>query len=152
MAKLNICPSVNISAIQKLGSKVSEYYGGEERSRYLCAIKSMLDAGVVCSLHSDYPSYETGIAMIDAAVNRYDRTSNIQCDRTQAVSVLKAIRCATQNGAYATHEENIKGSIAPGKFADMIVLSDDITAIDPMDINNLKVDLTMIDGKVVYER
>jgi len=150
MAKLNICPSVNISAIKYLGSKVSEYYGGNPRNRYLCAIRSMLDAGVVCSLHSDHPSYETGIAMIDAAVNRYDRTANIQCDRTQAVSVLEAIRCATFNGAYATHEENIKGSIEPGKLADMIVLSEDILAINPMDIYKLKIDLTMIDGKIEY--
>ena len=151
MARLNICPSVNVSSIQKLGSKFARFYG-KERNRYIAAIRSMLDAGVVCSLHSDTPSYETGIALIDSAVNRYDRSVNEQCDKTQAVSVLEAIRCLTLNGAYATFEENIKGSIEPGKLADLIVLSGDILALDPMDINNLKVDMTMIDGKIEYER
>jgi predicted amidohydrolase YtcJ len=66
--------------------------------------------------------------------------------------VLEAIRCATINGAYATYEEKIKGSIEPGKLADLIVLSDDILAVDPMDIYRLNVTLTMIDGEIVYER
>lgn len=151
MARMNICPSVNVSSIQKLGKKFVKFYG-EERNRYICALRSMLDAGIVCSLHSDMPSYPAGINVIDAAVNRFDRTENYQCDRTQAVSVLEAIRCTTLNGAYGSYEENIKGSLEEGKLADMIVLSDDILAIDPMDIVNLKVDITMIDGIIEYER
>ena len=151
MAKMNICPSVNVASVQRMGKQFKAFYG-EERNRYICALRSMMDAGVVCSLHSDTPSYPAGLNLIDAAVNRYDRAKGEQCDRTQAVSVLEAIRCATLNGAYSTYEEKIKGSIEPGKLADMIVLSDDILAIDPMDIYNLKVDLTMIDGEVVYER
>lgn len=151
MAKLNICPSVNVTSIQKLGKPFKAFYG-EARNRYICAIRSMLDAGVVCSLHSDTPSYPAGLNVIDAAVNRYDREAGEQCDRTQAVSVLEAIRCATLNGAYATYEEKIKGSIEPGKLADLIVLSGDILAVASMDIYNLKVNLTMIDGEVVYER
>jgi predicted amidohydrolase YtcJ len=151
MAKMNICPSVNISSIQKLGRKFVKFYG-EERNRYICALRSMLDAGVVCSLHSDTPSYPAGINVIDAAVNRFDRTGEYQCDRTQAISVLEAIRCTTLNGAYGSFEENIKGSIEVGKLADVIVLSDDILSIEPMEIVNLKVDLTMIDGIIEYKR
>lgn len=151
MARMNICPSVNISSIQKLGAKFAAFYG-EERNRYICALRSMLDAGVVCSLHSDTPSYPAGLALLDAAVNRYDRVAGVQCDKTQAVSVQEAIRCATLHGAYATHEEDVKGSIEPGKLADMIVLSGDILAVDPMQIYDLQVDMTMIDGKIVYER
>ncbi|MDR2946038.1 MAG: amidohydrolase [Candidatus Adiutrix sp.] len=151
MAKMDICPSVNVSSIQKLGGAFKNFYG-EERNRYICALRSMLDAGVHCSLHSDFPSYPAGLALIDAAVNRYDRTKNEQCDRTQAITVLEAVRCVTLHGAYATYEEDIKGSIEPGKLADLIILSGDILAIDPMDINDLKVDMTMIDGRIVYER
>jgi len=151
MAKLNLCPSVNVSSIQKLGSKFKKFYG-EERNKYIAAIRSMIDAGVMCSLHSDKPSYETGMALLDAAVNRYDRSVNEQCDKTQAVTVMEAIRCMTYNGAYATFEENIKGSIEPGKLADLTVLSEDILAIDPMELYNVKVDMTMIDGEIVYER
>ena len=151
MAKMNICPSVNVSSIAKLGQPFARFYG-ESRNKYICAVRSMLDAGVVCSLHSDTPSYPAGLAVIDAAVNRYDRTHGFQCDKTQAVSVPEAIRCATINGAYASFEETIKGSVEPGKLADLIVLSDDILRVPPEDIHALKVDLTMIDGKIEYLR
>ena len=150
MAKMNICPSVNVSSISKLGRQFVDFYG-EERNEYICAIRSMLDAGVMCSLHSDTPSYPAGIAVLDAAVNRYDRTNGFQCTKTQAVSVLEAIRCMTYNGAYASFEEDIKGSIEPGKLADMIVLSDDVLSIAPFDIYKLKVDMTMIGGNIEWE-
>jgi predicted amidohydrolase YtcJ len=150
MAKMNICPSLNVSCVQKLGIRMRDFYG--ERNKYLCAVRTMLDEGVMCSLHSDIPSYEDGLALIDAAVNRYDRMNNFQCDRTQAVSVLEAIRCATYNGAYASFEENRKGSLEPEKLADMIVLSGDILSMDPMNIPSLSVDMTMIDGIIEYQR
>lgn len=151
MAAMNICPSVNVSSLSKLGKKFVDFYG-DERNKYICAIRSMLDSGIRCSLHSDAPSYPAGLAILDAAVNRYDRTNGFQCDRTQAVSVLEAIRCMTYNGAYASFEENIKGSIEQGKLADLIVLSDNVLNIPPEDIHKLKVDITMIDGKIEYER
>ena len=151
MAKMNICPSVNVSSISKLGKKFVDFYG-EERNKYICAIRSMLDAGVMCSLHSDTPSYPAGVALIDAAVNRYDRTHEYQCDKTQAVSVPEAIRCATYNGAYASFEEGVKGSLEEGKLADIIVLSDDVLGIPKEEIYKLKVDLTMIGGAIEYER
>ena len=151
MARLNVCPSVNVSSISKLGMKFRDFYG-EERNRYICAVRTMLESGVVCSLHSDTPSYPAGIAVLDAAVNRFDRANGFQCDRTQAVPVLDAIRCMTYNGAYASFEENIKGSIEPGKLADMIVLSDDVLNIPQGDIYKLNVDITMIDGIIEFER
>lgn len=150
MAKMNICPSVNAGLVAALGANYTKFYG--ERVKYFGALRSMLDAGVMCSLHSDAPSGPYGLDAIDGAVNRFDRNQNVQCDRTQAVSVLDAIRCATYNGAYATFEEDIKGSIEVGKLADLIVLSKDILAIEPMDINKVNVDLTMIDGVIEYER
>ena len=148
MAPMNICPSVNAGLVQKLGANYMRFYG--ERNKYLGALRSMLDAGIMCSLHSDAPSGPFGLDAIDGCVNRYDRSKNVQCDRTQAVTVMEAIRCATYNGAYSSYEENIKGSLEVGKLADMIVLSDDILAIDPMDIVKLSVELPMIGGEIVY--
>jgi hypothetical protein len=150
MAKMNICPSVNAGLVASFGANYEKFYG--ERTKYFGAMRSMLDAGVMCSLHSDAPSGPYGLKAIDGAVNRYDRNKNVQCDRTQAVSPLEAIRCATVNAAYAAFEEDIKGSIEEGKLADMIILSKDILAIDPMEIYSMDVDLTMIDGIVEYER
>ena len=151
MAKMNICPSVNAGLVALLGANFAGFYG-PERNRFLGALRSMLDAGVVCSLHSDAPSGPCGFEMIDGAVNRYDRVRGVQCDRTQAVSLMEAIRCCTVNAAYQSFEEDIKGSIEPGKLADLIVLDRDILSIDPMELCDVKVDLTMIGGEVLFER
>lgn len=150
MARLNICPSVNAGIVCLIGANVTRFYG--ERMKYFGALRSMLDAGVHCSLHSDAPSAPCGFEIIDGAVNRYDRVKNFQCDRTQAVTLLEAIRCCTLNAAYQSFEEDIKGSIERGKLADLIVLDRDILDMDPMDLNQVQVDCTMIDGVIEYTR
>ncbi len=150
MASMNICPSVNAGMIQMIGANYMKFYG--DRNSCLIALRSMLDAGIMCSLSSDGPSGPKGIHTIDGAVNRYDRSQNVQCDATQRISVTEAIRIATYNGAYSSFEENIKGSLEVGKLADMIVLSGDILSVNSMDIHTLRVDCTVIDGVVEYDR
>ena len=151
MAKLNICPSVNAGLQIRNGKNLARFYG-PEREKFLGALKSMMEAGVVCSLHSDAPSGPVGFEMIDGAVNRYDLRQGYQCDMSQAVTVLQAIRCCTYNAAYQSYEEKIKGSIEVGKLADLIICDRDILAMDTHELHNVKVDLTMIDGKVEYQR
>ena len=151
MAKMNICPSVNAGLQIRNGKNLARFYG-PEREAYLGALRSMLDAGVVCSLHSDAPSGPVGFEMISGAVNRYDLRQGYQCSKAQAVTLLEAIRCCTLNAAYQSYEENIKGSIEVGKLADVIVLDCDVLKLDTMKLQDVKVDLTMIDGKVEYER
>ncbi len=151
MAKMNICPSVNAGLQIRNGKNLARFYG-PKREKFLGALKSMMEAGVVCSLHSDAPSGPVGFEMIDGAVNRYDLRQGYQCDMSQAVTVLQAIRCCTYNAAYQSYEEKIKGSVEVGKLADLIVCDRDIQAMDTHELHNVKVDLTMIDGKVEYQR
>ncbi len=150
MAKMNICPTVNPGMLTTIGANYARFYG--ERMKYLIALRSMLDAGIKVSIASDYPSGPIGIHTIDGAVNRYNRTNEIQLDQTQCISVAEAVRCATLHGAYLSFEEDIKGSLEKGKLADMIVLSEDITSIPTGKLNRVEVDLTMIDGKIVFEK
>ncbi len=150
MAKMNICPTVNPGMLTTIGANYSKFYG--ERMKYLIALRSMLDAGIRVSLASDYPSGPIGINVMDGAVNRYNRANSIQLDQTQCISVLEAVRCTTLNGAYASFEDDIKGSLEEGKLADMIILSEDITSIDPMKLNEVEVELTMIDGEILYSK
>lgn len=150
MAKMNICPSVNAGIVAKNGGNYERFYG--KRNDYFGALKSMIDAGMKPSLQSDAPSGPYGFECLDGAVNRYDRVRNVQCNQTQCVSVLEAVRIATLYGAYRSYEEDIKGSLEVGKLADMIVCDCDILAIDKMELNKVKVDLTMIDGKTEFIR
>ncbi len=151
MAKMNICPTLNSGMFTFQGKRYAEIYG-EKRAKYFIALRSMLDAGMKPAIASDSPSGPMGLSVIDGAVNRYDYKAGFQFDKTQAISLLEAIRCATLNGAYASYEDDIKGSIEVGKLADMIVLDRDILSIDTMDIKDVRVDMTMIDGETCYER
>jgi hypothetical protein len=62
------------------------------------------------------------------------------------------VRAYTQGAAYASGEGGIKGSLAPGKLADLVILSDDIFCMEPMEIQNASVDLTVFDGQIVHAR
>jgi len=68
----------------------------------------------------------------------------------ERIPVMDAIRMYTLNGAYASFEEKIKGSIEPGKLADLIVLSEDPLSISPEEIKDLKVEMTLVGGEIVH--
>jgi predicted amidohydrolase YtcJ len=70
----------------------------------------------------------------------------------QKISVEETVRAFTWGSAYAEFQENVKGTIEEGKLADFVILSDDIFSIDPVKIRDVTVELTVVDGKVVYQR
>jgi len=70
----------------------------------------------------------------------------------EAVSMKEAITMYTRNGAFLTREEKIKGTLEVGKVADMIVLPEDLLSVSPEKVLNMKVDITIVGGKVLYER
>lgn len=70
----------------------------------------------------------------------------------EAVSVKDALRIYTYNGAYASFEENIKGSLEPGKLADITVLDRDVLSVPKSEIRKIQVDMTIVDGKIAYRR
>jgi predicted amidohydrolase YtcJ len=115
------------------------------------AVRSFLDAGINVTQTSDYPPgpYEPMMA-IQSSVTRTDMSGNVW-GPSQRISVEEAIKVGTINGAYASYEENIKGSLEAGKLADLVVLGEDPTEVDPNTIIDIKVERTMVDGHWVYE-
>jgi predicted amidohydrolase YtcJ len=69
----------------------------------------------------------------------------------QRISIQDAINAYTQGGAYSSFEENTKGKLQPGYYADFIVLSKNLFSIEPTEIHSAKVLLTVVDGNVVYK-
>jgi len=65
---------------------------------------------------------------------------------------MEAIKLYTWNGAYASFEEEIKGSIEVGKLADLVILNDSILNVNPNQIKDLKVETTIIDGEILYQK
>ena len=70
----------------------------------------------------------------------------------QKIKLSEAVEAYTMGSAYAEFQEKEKGSIAPGKLADVVLLSDDIFQIEPAKIADVQVDMTMVGGKVIWER
>lgn len=86
-----------------------------------------------------------------AAITRKGR-SGVVHGPEEAVTRQEAIRMYTAAGAYLSWEENKKGTIEVGKYADMIVLPDDPLKVPPVQLLKMKVDMTFVNGKLVYDR
>ena len=126
-----------------------------ERSRFAFPFKSLADRGVIISGGSDWPvGLYNPLIGIDILVNhRFGPEQNgALLNRDERLSVLQAIRVYTYNGAYCAFEENEKGSLEAGKLADLTLLSENILAVAPEKIRDLKIDLTCVGGRIVYQR
>jgi predicted amidohydrolase YtcJ len=124
---------------------------GEELMKRCLAFRTMTDAGIHCAAGSDFsPGPFAPLMGIQGMVTRkgWDNTT---WGLNQRVTLDEAIRINSLNGAYASKEEGIKGSITAGKFADFVVLAKDITAVDPNTIKDIKVVKTVCGGRTVYE-
>jgi predicted amidohydrolase YtcJ len=127
-----------------------KFYGAEAMAHAM-AYRSFLDAGVPVCAGSDFdPGPFSPLMAIQAMVTRKGWNGEVW-GANQKITVDEALRVNTLNGAYATHEEQIKGSIAPGKLADFVVLSDDPHTVDPDRIKDIRILRTVTGGSVVYE-
>ena len=121
-----------------------------ERQRENTPLRDLIDAGVKVGLITDnvpislfWPIWES--------VARVSRVTNERIAPEQAITRMEALRCATENGAYLTFDEDKKGSLEPGKFADLAVLSADPLLVAEPAIRDITADMTMVGGKIVHQ-
>ena len=128
---------------------------GAERWRYAWAFRSLQEAGARLAFSSDW-----NVAEMDPIVGIYSALTRATLDGAESwvpqerVDLATAIQAYTMGGAYASFAENDRGSIAPGKYADLVMLSHDLFGCvkpDPRRLLEAKVELTMVGGSVVYE-
>lgn len=143
MKKLGVLVSAQPSALRTRQNDIVLL--GEERARQAYPYRSLLDEGIHLSFGSDAPSETTvdPLQSIHYVVNREGK---------ERITPFEALYCYTMGSAYAEFREHEKGSITPGKFADLTVLSEDILSVDPCKIQDVSVEMTMIGGMVVYEK
>ena len=128
---------------------------GAERAKTTYAFRSLLDSGAVLAFGSDWH-----VAPMEPIMGIYAASTRRTLDGKhpdgwipeQKITVANAIRAYTWGSAYASFDDNIKGTIAPGKLADMAVLSSDLLTIDPVQIQKAKVVMTVFDGRVIFRR
>jgi predicted amidohydrolase YtcJ len=138
-----------------IGVMISDYNPaivGEERAAYEWPTRTVLDAGVNLTSSSDapvtYPNWRLGI---QAAVLREGLGSGKVSGPEECISLEEAIRSYTINGAWQDHMEDIKGPIEVGKLADFCVIDKDILEIDPHQIGEIAVIMTIVGGKIVFD-
>jgi len=125
-------------------------YYGEALMRHIMPYRSYLDAGIRAAGGCDFPPGPYSPLMgIQGMVTRTGFNGETW-GANQRITVADALRVYTWNGAYNSHEEHLKGSIAPGKLADFVVLSDDPHTVDPGKIKDIEVVRTVTGGRATY--
>lgn len=127
---------------------------GPERMKTTYAFKSLIDSGATIVFGSDwFVAPPTPLEGIYSAVTRrtLDNKNPDGWIPEQKITVEQALMAYTKNGAYASFEENIKGTLEPGKLADFVVISEDLTRIDPIKIREAKILKTYVGGNKVYD-
>jgi predicted amidohydrolase YtcJ len=132
------------------GNKWSDY--GEERMQWMFAHRSFLDYGIPVAGASDYiPGPYEPLMAIQSMVTRKDMEGRVWGPR-QKIGVDEALRICTLNGAYASFEEHVKGTIAAGKLADFVVLESDPHDVDPDRIKHIAVARTVVGGRTMHPK
>ena len=126
------------------------HFYGEQLMRRAMAYRSFADAGITAAAGSDFsPGPFAPLMGMQGMVTRKGWNGETW-GANQRIGVDEALRVLTINGAYASHEESIKGSITPGKLADFVILADDPHTIDQDKIKDIAVVRTVTGGKTVY--
>lgn len=143
--ELGIIPAMQPNFVGEWAGTSSMYEQrlGEERNRLNNPYRILLDEGITIAFGSDGMPFHP-IYGIWSAVNHGIKNARI--------TLVEAIKCYTLNGAFASFDEDIKGSVEPGKLADLAVIDRDLTEIKPNDIRDAKVYMTIVNGKILYHK
>ena len=130
------------------GEKWSQY--GDEKMRWMFAHRSFLDAGITVVGASDYmPGPFEPLMALQSMVTRTDYKGRAW-GPAQKVTVDEALRIGTINGAHASREEHLKGSITAGKLADFVMLEKDPHRVPPETIKDIRILRTVVGGQTMY--
>jgi len=119
---------------------------GKHRARWVYPFKTLMKEGLIVTSGSDCP-----VEPIDPLLGVWAAVTR-KSFAEESLTVKKALKTYTLNAAYASFDENKKGTIEVGKFADLTVLSDDLLNVPPDEIKKVRVEMTIVDGKIVYSR
>ncbi|MDX1577741.1 MAG: amidohydrolase [Gemmatimonadota bacterium] len=149
IAAIEAIPTPFYTYIHYHGEKWNEY--GADKMEWMFAHRSFLDHGIRAAGASDYPPGPFQALMaIQSMVTRKDMSGRVW-GPSQKISVEEALRVCTIHGAYASFEEDLKGSIRAGKLADFVILAEDPHEADPDRIKGIEVVRTVLGGRTTHE-
>ncbi len=149
MAGIGACPCFFISPLW-YWAEIHGHYVGDERVQRFCPCKDAEDLDLIFNLHTDAPITPINpLVQVGVAVTRTSRKGNL-FGPDQAVSVQSALRAVTLGAAYHNFEEHKKGSLTPGKYADMVILEQNPLKVPIETIKDIRVLETIVGGETVY--
>lgn len=150
MAEFGILPSFFASHVYYWGDYHRDSVLGEERARRISPLRSAANRGLRLNLHNDSPVVPPDMMrLVWCAVERRTRTGEL-LGAEYALTVEEALRAVTLDAAYAYFEEGEKGSIAPGKLADLVILEADPARVAPSELATVRVLETMKEGVTIF--
>jgi predicted amidohydrolase YtcJ len=145
-----IVPAMQPAFFWEFGDGYIANYG-QHRADVMFPVRTLTEMGVIVAGSSDAPvTHYAPLFGIQQALTRATMDGQV-CGPDERVDLTTAIRLHTINGAYASFEESIKGSIEPGKLADLVVLAEDLSRVPPEQIRDTGVAMTLVGGDVVFE-
>lgn len=148
--ELGVIPSFFVLHTYYWGDRHRDIFMGPERAARMSPTRSAMDRGMVYTIHTDAPIVPMDpMMLIWSAVNRIS-TSGALIGGAQRIPAAEALRATTINAAYQNFEDKERGSIEAGKYADLVILSDNLVKVDPMAIKDIKILETIVEGKTAY--
>jgi predicted amidohydrolase YtcJ len=149
---LGITPSFFVGHVYYWGDRHRELFLGPDRAARISPLASAAKRSIRFTLHDDTPVTPVNpLQLVWVAVNR--RTVNGQVlGPDQRITAEQALRAVTSDAAWQNFEEDIKGSLEPGKLADFCVLSENPLTVEPDTIRGIRVEQTIVGGRTVFAR
>lgn len=150
ISRLGVVPSFFVVHTYYWGDRHRDIFLGPCRARRISPLQSALSRGIKFSNHND--TFVTPIhplLSVWSAVNRLTSSGKVLGEE-QRINVIDALRSVTIWSAYQFREENLKGSLEPGKLADMVVLAEDPLAVAPERLRDIPIKATIVDNEIVY--
>ena len=125
---------------------------GWDRIRYAYGMNTFYEHGIVAAASTDAPVVNTNPAIgLQTMMTRESEEGTVMWAE-ESVPLVEALRAYTYNGAYASFEEDIKGTLQSGMIADAVVFDCNLSEVKPDELAGVRADLTIVDGHIVYQR
>ncbi|MBK8442142.1 MAG: amidohydrolase [Sphingobacteriales bacterium] len=125
---------------------------GEPRADYISPCRDVIDAGINLTSHHDAPvTFPNSMRVLDATVNRITRSGAI-LGPDQRITPYEGLKTLTDWAAFQYFEENTKGTLTKGKFADFVILDQNPLKVNPLNINKIKIVESIKEGKTVFKK
>ena len=152
MIAQNIMPSYFSAHTFYWGDWHRDSVFGEKRALRISPLRTSADRGLIYTTHNDTPIVPPDMMrLLWASVNRITRSGQV-LGADQQATVMEALKSITINAAYQYFEEDRKGTLEPGKLADMVILDQNPLDVDPLNLKDIQVLETIKDGKTVFSR